>query len=297
MIVLVTGSMRSGTSLLCQLFSKCGVDFLGDAEPIPCDELNQRQHNPNGYFERLDVHQAYAALYLAFETKRRKVDLVHDSEIDMAHPAVAAFKDKIRALANRMHNTWGLKCIQMAQDPGLLNDVFLPAQQPVVWIYCFRTLKSVHQSMLHKCSGLPDYRIPACYWKNHNLRFLQRHSAIAFPVLFVCYETLMSAPQATLASLSTALVSLHHTWASALPDLHTEIQPTWQHFVAGSMTAGYSHAEKQVWDTLKLLETDFTYKTDAIKSLQLSEKPTQSPNALCLCGSKLKYKKCCISLT
>lgn len=286
-IVVVTGTMRSGTSLVCHLLSKCGIDFFGGTPAIPFDELNQERHNPNGYFERLDVHRAYTTLYRVYETKRRAVDLIHDVEPPPNDAAVREFQATMRGIIGV---GTGLKCIQLAQNPEFLNDV-LPTGS--VLIYCYRNRRAVQRSMEEKYSGLTGScsGVPHAYWKNHHLRFLQKRPRLRYPVLFCSYDELIAHPVEAVSGLTTQLHMLGCDLA--LTDWVGEVQQSWCHFPHDPSV--HTFAERTVMhalEALRLRPDDSTYDK-TIASLQLSETATQGSNEPCRCGSTLKYKKCC----
>jgi hypothetical protein len=148
--VFVMGTMRSGTSMVCHVLTHLAdFDFIGTGPSLPFDNYNKKEHNPNGYYERRDVHQAYADLYQSYDKRKTRtmpLDLIHTIHVpdkDTDKPVVTFLTAMRGILANvrthAAHGCWGLKGIQMAQDLRLLKTL----EPNAVIVYCFRARDAV----------------------------------------------------------------------------------------------------------------------------------------------------------
>jgi hypothetical protein len=192
MAVFITGTLRSGTSMVAHLLTKSGYSFIDD-EKNDVSKYYLPEFNPDGYYERLDIHQMFSSLYQSFCT-----DLVSNPiPPDFRHNVVPTFSsdqtketkeiskwkpclDLLTRIINQEEKKLiGLKSSQFVNILELIDYVYRQntlsprKEQPMkeqldldkkgkiqgkekkngVMIYCMRDKKSVHDSLVTFCRG------------------------------------------------------------------------------------------------------------------------------------------------
>lgn len=307
----VMGTMRSGTSMVCHLLTQSGFDFMGGGMGLPADAMNRPEHNPNGYYERRDVHYAYSALYQAYDhrpgSKARTVplDLEHKIRVpdQSDEKAVLTFLSAMRNITADMRSRsthWGLKCIHMAQNLGLIKRL----EPRALVVYCFRCPDAVHKSMCLKGTEVSGYKVPLNYCKNHSLVFLRECQAHRSPVVWVSYDDFVAEPAVSYQALSAALAhfGLHMPRPLSGEQVCAMVNASFRHFQPSCTLSKWSHSKQQLWQFLRM-----ALGQQAAHSFQLPERlaemvkfqivhdtnTLQKANDVCRCGSGLKFKKCC----
>lgn len=167
--VLVLGMHRSGTSLLAQVLDRAGV-FLGD-DLMPADP-----HNPDGYFEDLEIVTVHDRLLAALDRPWGSVKTalpLPDGWLE--HPAAAEARTELTALVRRRlaagHALWGFKdprtCRLLPLWLALLGDI----DTDVVLLLSNRAPAEVARS-LAKRDTLPP-RFAELLWLVHVLDILR----------------------------------------------------------------------------------------------------------------------------
>jgi hypothetical protein len=290
--ILVTGCMRSGTSLVAHLLNDNGID-IGKMDMVPFSNRNKKEHNKNGYFE---------------------IDCINKMEnrilLDNSCEWTNKYSNKITVKNNKKYidHIQNLVKIMNIKQPWLIkSNTFMRTMSlwkhnidKLVVVYCFRNPKSVYNSLSTKLQNINDVTISKNYWKNHNLTFLQYLINNEIPTILINYDDLINNSHKVINHLSTKLKLFNINLNNNDPTKIITNKERHYH----NDTKLHSNSLNITWNFLnnwyneQLNNNDLLYikntNYDQIKNLLISDNNLCKPNKKCPCGSNLKYKKCCL---
>ncbi len=161
-MIVVTGSMRSGTSLWMQILAQAGFPVIGDAFPAHWD-ATLRARNPRGFYESQLVEGVYHATN--------------------PHPESGAF---LHPVATRMH---AVKVFV----PGLLRSDWAFLHRVIGTIRPWRVVAHSRAAMPHGMRATVDVS-PALTWWLENYALVRDILVRGYPAHVVSYERLLQDP-------------------------------------------------------------------------------------------------------
>jgi hypothetical protein len=294
--ILITGTMRSGTSLCTRILNSRGIT-MGDLEKLPFSEYNKEEHNEDGYYQVHSVTKFESEFLensgLGWYTSS-KIPTIKDIGKDQL-----SYIMKIKNTINSMREpTWCIK------SPSFMKTVHLwrYIMKKMVVIYCFRDPESVYRSIIkkHRDNGNVNL-ISDKFWKNNNLSFLKSLNDI--PIILVHYDDWFNQPEKMYDHIQRKL-KLYDIQINSYNNIDF-INKDKRHFMRKSKIKSFSL--KETWDFLmmwyqKQLKEDTIdvlnvrcMDISKIDSFIISDLPKyQQMNSKCKCGSGLKHKRCCM---
>jgi hypothetical protein len=197
-VIIVTGMHRSGTSALCGLLSRIGVDFGAPSTLLPADGWNER-----GYFENREVFllngfavtgiRRLLKIWLIPCERRNllnrllmvpvKARYLSMPRIGKIAARLEKVKDEVRAVAEEMEH-------RAVKDPRfcLLLEAWCRHAPVDKVLFCHRHPAAVALSLKHR-EGLP-LRLGYRFWHYHVASFLDQVDRTGVKTTYVDFDRL-----------------------------------------------------------------------------------------------------------
>jgi len=181
--IFVIGMPRSGTSMMCNILTQMGCDFLCEKEGI--DDIYNKDLNYDGFFQRKDIH------YLIGNNK------LHTFDENKMH-----IKDCVNGFLNNNKNLNSDKIIAI-KEPYLLYII-------EYIIECGITIVMIRnkQDTINSCKKfISDHKIDYDnVWDKYYKKFISISSKIKY--IIVDYDKLINDPQSTYEEFYNTIISL-----------------------------------------------------------------------------------------
>jgi hypothetical protein len=267
----IIGMPRSGTSFLCNILTNMGCDFFGNNKTL--NDIYPLQLNPEGYFQRRDVHFICNNLKL-FSTSYTKLN---EKEIN---DSVIKIMNNTQIVDNKYN---GIK------EPYLLSLInkFMNINKKMVTILLVRNPYEVLNSSKYFMSKVNTHQkiINICSWNEYYLIFLENINKKH--IIIVNYNNLIKNPEKFYENFYNDIIKyLPNLKKLTIKELSNIIKPN---------KFTYSN------ETIKQLpiQTKYIYKLLISGNYSEFNKETYNnimkikPNDKCFCNSGKKFKKCC----